>query len=147
MLLTSTQLDALSPGSWQSERKSALDHPTSPISGNKTHYQFAEWVRRGVTALVERLSWRVAAVGARLYAVDDRTALQEGWTIIRRRGGLARTYRDPWFGALHGCPRCEGEGSAGDEACVPCCGTGRLTRGPTRRTERGQPAAFEGQRP
>jgi hypothetical protein len=119
MLLTSTQLDAPSPGSWQSERKSAVGHPTSPASENKTHYQFVEWVRLGVTALVERLSWRVAAVGARLYAVDDRTAIQEGWTVTRRRGGLARAYRDPRFDT---------------------------PRGPTRRAEQGQPAPFEGQR-
>lgn len=124
-----------------------MDHLISPASGNKTHYQFAEWVRRGVTALVARVSWRVAAVGARLYAVDDRTALQEGWTITRRHGGLARSYHDPRFDTLHTCMRCEGEGSVGDEACVPCCGTGRVTRGPTRPAEQSQPAPFEGQRP
>lgn len=147
MLLTSTQLDALSPGSWQSGRKSALDHPTSPTSGNKAHHHFVEWVRRAVTALVERLSWRVATVGARLYAVGDRTAIQHGWTITRRRGGLARTYRDPRFDTLLACPRCDGEGSIDDEACTPCSGTGRVTRGPTRPAEQGQAAPFEGQRP
>jgi hypothetical protein len=44
------------------------------------------------------LTMRVAALGARLFAVPDRTAIQHGWAITRRQGGLARTYRDPRFG-------------------------------------------------
>jgi hypothetical protein len=45
---------------------------------------------------------QVAAFGARMFAIDDRTAIQHGWTITRRRGGLARTYRDPRFDGRKG---------------------------------------------
>lgn len=115
-----------------------MDHTTSLITGNKTHYHIVEWVRRCVTALVQRLSWRLAALGARLYAVDDRTAIQHGWTITRRRGELARTYRDPGFGTVHSCARCGGWGAADGAWCAPCAGTGRVTSGAPQ---------FEGQSP
>jgi hypothetical protein len=125
---------------------SALPKGIIPITGNKTHYQVVRRARRGVTALVQRLSWRAAAVGARLHAVDDRTAIQDGWAITRRHGGLSRTYRDPRFDMLQECPRCGGEGSIDDEPCALCDSTGRVTRGPTWRPRESRPARFEGQR-
>lgn len=143
--VTSAQLDAPAHSSGK-QKVSALFKPIIPITGNKTHYQVMEWVRRGVTALVQRLSWRVAALGARLYAVDDRTAIQHGWAITRRHGGLSRTYRDPRFDMLQACPRCDGEGAIDDQPCVLCDGTGRVTTGPVWRREKNLPTRFEGQR-
>lgn len=104
-----------------------MANTTSLTSGNKTHYHIGKWLRTRVTAQVERLSWRVAAVGARLYAVDDRIAIHDGLTITRRRGGLARSYRDPGFDTLYGCSPCGGRGTVGEDQCPPCGGTGRFT--------------------
>lgn len=129
-----------------------MANTTSPTSGNKTHYQVVEWVRQPVTALVERLSWLVAAVGARLYAVDDRMALHDGWAITRRCAELARSYRDPRFDTLHICSPCGGRGAAEERQCPPCDGTGRVTLGAPQ-FDAGAPEfgsgapQFEGQRP
>ena len=125
---------------------SALLKGIIPITGNKAHHHIVKWARFCVTALVQRVSWRVAAAGARLCTVDDRTAIQHGWTVIRRHGGLSRTYRDPRFDTLESCPRCGGEGAIDDQSCPLCDGTGRLTRGPTWRRAESRPARFEGQR-
>ena len=92
---------------------------TSPPNENKTQFHVVRW-----------LGWRVAALGARLFAVPDRTAIQHGWVITRRHGGLARSYRDPRFGWLLPCPRCAGRGGVDGEPCLLCDATGRVTRAP-----------------
>jgi hypothetical protein len=106
---------------------SALVNFTSSSGENKTQFNILRWV-----------AWRVSALGARMFAVDDRFALQHGWEITRRWGGLARTYRDPRFDSLHACSRCGGRGVAEGATCLPCEGTGRVTRGAPQ---------FEGQSP
>lgn len=115
-----------------------MANTTSLNSGNKTHYHIGKWLRKLVTAQVERLSWWVAAVGARLYAVDDRIAIHDGLTVTRRLGGLTRSYRDPGFDSLHSCSPCGGRGAVDELWCPPCGGTGRVALGAPQ---------FEGQSP
>ncbi|MGH2603658.1 MAG: hypothetical protein ACRDJ9_30265 [Dehalococcoidia bacterium] len=40
------------------------------------------------------------ALSSRLFAAEDETARRHGWEIKPRRGGWARTYRDPRFASL-----------------------------------------------
>jgi hypothetical protein len=78
------------------------------------------------------LSWLAAIpgrLGGRLFATNDDEARWHGWVITKTRGGLARSYRDPRFDALAGCPACRGSGAVAELACTPCLGTGRLTGG------------------
>jgi hypothetical protein len=44
-----------------------------------------------------RLARLIKTVGDRLFRDADTRASQHGWQITARRGGLARTYRDPRF--------------------------------------------------
>ncbi len=81
------------------------------------------------------VSWLAAIsrrLGDRLFAMNDTEAYWRGWQIIKTHGGLARRYRDPRFVTLAECPKCRGAGVTADLPCLPCLGTGRLTRGEVR---------------
>jgi hypothetical protein len=90
------------------------------------------------------LSWLAAIprrLGDRLFAMNDAEAYWHDWQITRTRGGLGRRYRDPRFGTLAECSKCQGTGHTGagrngagangaaNLPCVPCLGTGRMTLG------------------
>jgi hypothetical protein len=78
-----------------------------------------------VTGWLVRL---VRAAGDRLFQAEDIRASQNGWQITARRGGLARTYRDPRFDRFRNCPDCHGTGtSSAEKPCNRCDGTGRIT--------------------
>jgi len=68
-------------------------------------------------------------LGDRLFVTNDTEAYWRDWQIIKTHGGLARTYRDPWFDTLAECPKCHGAGVTADLPCPPCLGTGRITIG------------------
>ena len=87
------------------------------VRGN-TRSDLARWV-----------AYRLSAAGDRIFFRCDEEACWRGWQIIRRRGGLARTYRDTRCDTLVSCPRCGGNGGhEREEACRLCDGTGRLAR-------------------
>jgi RecJ-like exonuclease len=76
------------------------------------------------------LAAQVRAVGDRLFQEEDDHAHRHGWQIEVRHGGLSRTYRDPRFDQLQGCPACDGTGmSQPNLACDACSGTGRIRLG------------------
>ena len=82
------------------------------------------------------LSWLAAIprrLGDRLFAMNDTEAYWHDWQITKTQGGLGRRYRDLRFDTLAECPRCHGAGVASgitaDLSCLPCLGTGRVTRG------------------
>ena len=99
------------------------------------------------------LSWLAAIprrLGDRLFEMNDTEAYWRSWQITRTQGGLGRRFRDPQFDTLAECPKCRGAGVAaggsgvaaggsgvaagGADAtaslpCLPCHGTGRITRG------------------
>lgn len=75
-----------------------------------------------------RLARVIRAFSDQLFQADDVRARQYGWQITTRRAGLTRTYRDPRFDRLQGCPACRGTGTSPDDrACDRCAGTGRIT--------------------
>jgi hypothetical protein len=75
-----------------------------------------------------RLARRIRTAGDRLFRDADTRASQYGWQITARRGGLARTYRDPRFDRFRSCPVCRGSGTwRAEQACDHCAGTGRIT--------------------
>jgi hypothetical protein len=75
-----------------------------------------------------RLVRLVRAAGDRLFQAEDIRASQNGWEITARRGGLARTYRDPRFDRFRNCPACRGTGTgSAEKPCNSCGGTGRIT--------------------
>jgi RecJ-like exonuclease len=75
-----------------------------------------------------RLARLIRTAGDRLFRDADTRASQYGWQITARRGGLARTYRDPRFDRFRRCPACQGTGTHyADQACRQCAGTGRIT--------------------
>ena len=76
--------------------------------------------RNGLAAIPRRL-------GDRLFVANDTEAYWRDWRITKKRGGLARRYRDPWFDMLAECPKCHGAGVTADLPCAPCLGTGRIT--------------------
>jgi hypothetical protein len=85
-------------------------------------------------AKIRRVSWLAALAeraGTRLFLRDDLTAIENGWQITQRHGGLGRRYRDPRFDTLSACPRCGGRGTVAEVPCAPCRGTGRITREPS----------------
>jgi hypothetical protein len=65
-----------------------VPYPNGPPSKSKAHRRNTHW-----------LGNLVAALGGRLFAADDATAVQHGWEITVRSRGLGRAYRDPHFGA------------------------------------------------
>jgi hypothetical protein len=78
------------------------------------------------------LSWLAAVprrLGDRLFAMNDAEAYWRDWQITRTQGGLGRSYRDPRFDTLAECPKCRGAGVTAAQSCLPCLGTGRITRG------------------
>ncbi len=86
---------------------------------------------------LERASYQVQEgihrIGALLYARSDANAARQGWTVIERWGGLARTYRDSRFDQFRRCHRCHGTGMnnhARSGSCFLCWGTGRLIDDP-----------------
>jgi hypothetical protein len=94
-----------------------LTKRTSPTSEYKARTRLVRWLRT-----------RVETAGQRLFARDDLTAINHGWQITTRRGGLGRQYRDPRFGTLRSCTQCAGSGAAADSGpCGMCAGTGRVT--------------------
>jgi hypothetical protein len=85
---------------------------------------------RKIQVPIHPVSWLAAfaeRAGTRLFARDDLFAIEHGWQITKRHGGLGRRYRDPRFDALRPCPECNGHGLAYGEPCV----TGRATREPS----------------
>jgi hypothetical protein len=99
------------------------------------------------------LSWLAAIprrLGDRLFAMNDAEAYWHDWQITKTRGGLARRYRDPRFGTLAECSKCQGTGHTGaggngaggngaaNLLCVPCLGTGRITLGEVSRITLGE---------
>jgi|SRR5215467_9700999 len=81
-----------------------------------------------IARVTGRLALLIRAAGDRLFQAEDARARQYGWQITARRGGLARTYRDPRFDRFRGCPDCRGAGTGpGEEPCERCGGTGRIT--------------------
>ncbi len=86
-----------------------------------------------------RLALLIRTVGGRLFQAEDARARQYGWHIMARRGGLARTYRDPRFDSLRSCAICLGTGTGlADQACERCGGTGRITVVPEPLPDRGR---------
>lgn len=85
-----------------------------------------------------RLARLIRTVGDRLFRDADMRASQYGWQITARRGGLARTYRDPRFDRFRRCPVCGGSGTRrAKQACDHCAGTGRITVVPSLLPDRG----------
>src|SRR5215472_6106228 len=81
-----------------------------------------------IARVTGRLALLIRATGNRLFQAEDARARQYGWQITARRGGLARTYRDPRFDRLRSCPACRGTGTGPTEQpCERCSGTGRIT--------------------
>jgi hypothetical protein len=86
-----------------------------------------------------RLVLLIRTIGDRLFQAEDARARQYGWHITARRGGLARTYRDPRFDSLRSCAICHGTGTGlADQACERCGGTGRITVVPQPLPDRGR---------
>jgi hypothetical protein len=92
--------------------------------GGCTMFQTStETVRKRLRRRFEKL---VLRLGNRLFTRADAEAARHGWQVVRRRGGLARTYRDPRFSAFVQCEACAGEGvTAAREPCQHCNGHGR----------------------
>lgn len=91
-----------------------------------------------IARVTGRLALLIRAAGDRLFQAEDTRARQYGWQITVRRGGLARTYRDPRFDRFRSCPDCRGIGSdLTEEPCERCGGTGRITVSPPTLTARG----------
>ena len=81
-----------------------------------------------IARVTGRLALLIRAAGERVFQAEDERARQYGWQITARRGGLARTYRDPRFDRFHGCPACRGTGTGpAEDPCERCGGTGRIT--------------------
>jgi DnaJ-class molecular chaperone len=94
----------------------------------------------GVIAQVTgRLALLIRAAGNRLFQAEDERAKQYGWQITVRRGGLARTYRDPRFDRFRSCPACRGTGTGpAKKPCDHCGGTGRITVSQPAMADRGR---------
>lgn len=89
-------------------------------------------IRTVLTAGRVLLSWLAALprrLGDRLFTMNDAEAYWRSWQITRMHGGLGRRFRDPRFGTLAECPKCQGAGATADVPCPPCLGTGRVTPG------------------
>jgi hypothetical protein len=85
-----------------------------------------------------RLARLIRTIGDQLFQAEDARARQRGWQILARRGGLARTCRDPRFDSLRRCPVCRATGTGLDhQACGYCEGAGRITVPPAPLSERG----------
>jgi RecJ-like exonuclease len=81
-----------------------------------------------IARVTGRLALLIRAAGDRLFRAHDERARQHGWQITVRRGGLARTYRDPRFDRFRSCPACRGTGVGfAEKPCDLCGGTGRIT--------------------
>jgi hypothetical protein len=81
-----------------------------------------------IARVTGRLALLIRAAGDRLFQAEDERARQYGWQITVRRGGLARTYRDPRFDRFRSCPACCGTGTGpAEKPCDRCGGTGRIT--------------------
>ena len=81
-----------------------------------------------IARVTGRLALLIRAAGDRLFQAEDARARQYGWQITARRGGLARTYRDPRFDCFRSCPACRGSGTRpAEKPCDRCAGTGRIT--------------------
>jgi len=92
-----------------------------------------------IARVTGRLALLIRAAGDRLFQAEDTRARQYGWQITARRGGLARTYRDPRFDRLRSCPDCDGIGTdLAEEPCERCGGTGRITVSQPTLTARGR---------
>lgn len=75
----------------------------------------------------DRLAGWILAIGDRLFVDEDVWARAKGLQVEVRLGGLGRTYRDPRFDSLAGCPVCRGIGSDQDiRCCDHCSGTSRI---------------------
>jgi hypothetical protein len=102
-----------------------------------TGQHYAGPASRRRPGLGNRWNWAVKALAARtrslgdwLFREDDARARRHGWQVHAGHGGLSRTYRDPRFDSLQGCPACHGTGA--DENNLPCghcSGTGRIRLG------------------
>ena len=80
-----------------------------------------------IARVTGRLALLIRAAGDRLFQAEDERARQYGWQITVRRGGLARTYRDPRFDPFRSCPACRSTGTGpAEKPCDRCGGTGRI---------------------
>jgi hypothetical protein len=129
-------------GPGEAVRLTRQAQPTRPRAPGVDATEPASPARFGrIPAIAGRvvLSWLAAIprrLGDRLFAMNDTEAYWRGWQITKTQAGLGRGYRDPRFGTLAECPKCSGAGvTAGgvgvtaDLPCLPCLGTGRITRG------------------
>jgi DnaJ-class molecular chaperone len=92
-----------------------------------------------IARVTGRLVRLVRAAGDRLFQAEDIRASQNGWLITARRGGLARTYRDPRFDRFRNCPACCGTGTgSAEKPCNRCDGTGRIAVSQTPLADRRQ---------
>ena len=81
-----------------------------------------------IARVTGRLALLIRGTGDRLFQAEDARATRYGWQITARRGGLARTYRDPRFDRFHSCLACHGTGTGpAEKPCDRCGGTGRIT--------------------
>jgi hypothetical protein len=92
-----------------------------------------------IARVTTRLALLIRAAGDRLFRADDERAKQYGWEITVRRGGLARTFRDPRFDRFRSCPACRGTGTGpAKKPCDRCGGTGRITVSQPAQADRGR---------
>lgn len=88
------------------------DHTTNPSARKTPNNLVLRWLN---------------VIGSKVFQADDRRAHEHVWEITLRRGGLARSYRDPRFNYLTSCQTCNGSGdSPSGGPCSGCHGTGRI---------------------
>jgi hypothetical protein len=79
------------------------------------------------SSTLTRIARTAEAIARALFARSDTRARSAGWDVtVTGRWGTARTYHDPRYDRLAGCPGCGGAG------CPRCHHTGRIVRDPAR---------------
>ena len=81
------------------------------------------------SSALTRLARTAERIAQLLFARSDARAHESGWDVaVTRRWGTSRTYHDPRYDRLAGCPSCGGRG----DGCRRCGGTGRIVLDPVR---------------
>ena len=107
--------------------RGTLGHPGALILDRVARAALMALPRAQTAIVAGWLGDLVARAGDVIFAACDEEAGWRGWCMERRRGGLARVYRDPAFDLIVHCPQCRGPGTApGGAECGLCSGTGRL---------------------